>query len=753
MAANTTQIIKQSICFRAKYRVDEKKVISPLQVVPHPRNRGGDPVKSLRTMQLNGTLTVEGYDPIEANSNGVAVQERPAVAGGTGSSFQDDFAEKLKTDPDMLERGEGIVAIAASLSHSHLNCSMRNIIGGKKGCECPPENTKCDCASCPILDDQGNYSMAKLKSYDDARAKDCHSGLEWEMLSWKMDLEEPDAALIISIALNKKNEAAMKTGHLEIWATLVRLCEPDPEGAVHFDPVRDKLIELYGSAVDHPDFVHAFRLVCDAGGATSVHMRDLHEFTAVHVNPKLRKMRMEAYAVVAPYPVQFPRIKNACIKWAWKQTPNKGWCQLPPSISHRLSGESKHGMYYFMVDLEAAMLDLSKFVSTVVEDLKSKTKWIAEVEINLMSKFFAVPKSEDGKTVQEQQDELCEQCAALIATKLLDLAGHPGFKGNIKAIPGKPSKLMARVQEHVSNPDFQTTGKKKQQEPVVTEALAPKVIEMDADRRPLTQHFTVVTKKQVAVETIPWSTWAEKLTERNYNHRAKLMLMLAMDELHDHATTSIPLALVRKGSVIQALTTRAIEVGELVVPLFFKKQSSMVTAGEGVTVHPKAVCAVVSWAATLSDCERDAGMEGSAVTVQVLVHVQPELTLPTKSKKGLNWTPTDAVHPYWFIKRTEKDETEANAHLIEQDVTHVMACSFKPLASDVAALAPFTSTFSVSLPCIVNMQTINAGVEVILKWKPPPEKRKNQAQEANAFDQIAQTDKKQRKAKAKGMGK
>ena len=72
-----------------------------------------------------------------------------------------------------------------------------------------------------------NYSMAKLKSYDDAWAKDCHSGLEWEMLSWKMDVEEPDAALIISIALNKKNEAAMKTGQLEIMATLVKLCDSD----------------------------------------------------------------------------------------------------------------------------------------------------------------------------------------------------------------------------------------------------------------------------------------------------------------------------------------------------------------------------------------------------------------------------------------------------------------------------------------------------------------------------------------------
>ena len=427
---------------------------------------------------------------------------------------------------------------------------------------------------------------------------------------------------------------------------------------------------------------------------------------------------------------------------------------MPPSISHRLSGVSKHSMEEFMKDMEAAMLALSKFVSTVVEDLKSKTKWIAEVEINLMSKVFAVPKSEDGKTVQQQQDELCEQCAAVIATKLLDLAGHPGFKGNIKAIPVLPSKLMARVQENVSNPNFQPPEeKKKKQKSVVTEALAPKVIAMDAEGRPLTQHETVVTKKQVAVETIPWSTWAQKQTERNDKHMAKLLLMLAMGELYDHATTSIPLALVRKGSVIQALTTRAIEVGELVVPLFFKKQSSMVTAGEGVTVHPKAVCAVVSWAAPLSDAEKDAGMEGSSGSVQVSVHVQPELKLPAKGDNGLDWTTTDAVHPYWFIKRTEKNDTEANAHLIEQDVTHVMACSFKPLASAVAALAPFTNTFSVSLPCIVNMQKIKAGDEVILKWKPPPEKRPCPAPTTNAFDQIAKTFKKQRMAKAKGMGK
>ena len=37
-----------------------------------------------------------------------------------------------------------------------------------------------------------------------------------------------------------------------------------------------------------------------------------------------------------------------------------------------------------------------------------------------------------------------------------------------------------------------------------------------------------------------------------------------------------------------------------------------------------------------------------------------------------------------------------------------------------------------------------------MKWKPPPEKRKSPGAVATAFDQIAQNDKKQRRAKAKG---
>jgi len=89
---------------------------------------------------------------------------------------------------------------------------MRNILCCKKGCECAADKKACECGSQPILDHNGNYSLEKLRVHDDEWAQGCFRGLEWEVLSWKMDMEEPGAAQIISIALNKNNAVAMKNG-------------------------------------------------------------------------------------------------------------------------------------------------------------------------------------------------------------------------------------------------------------------------------------------------------------------------------------------------------------------------------------------------------------------------------------------------------------------------------------------------------------------------------------------------------------
>ena len=77
----------------------------------------------------------------------------------------------------------------------------------------------------------------------------------------------------------------MKTCGLEIWNTLVGLCKPDPHtGLTPYDPIRDKLIELYGPAADSQYLVSMFRLVLDVGGASSPHIQDLMDFTSVFVS-------------------------------------------------------------------------------------------------------------------------------------------------------------------------------------------------------------------------------------------------------------------------------------------------------------------------------------------------------------------------------------------------------------------------------------------------------------------------------------
>ena len=117
--------------------------------------------------------------------------------------------------------------------------------------------------------------------------------------------------------------------------------------------------------------------------------------------------------------------------------------------------------------------------------------------------------------------------------------------------------------------------------------------------------------------------------------------------------------------------------------------------------------------------------------------------------KGLEWAPSDNVHPFWFIKRTATDEDEPNADIVYQEVTHVLACSFKAVSSE---LAEQLKTFTVSVPCIVNTKPIESGAEVILKWKLPQkrDKRKNEASGETAYDQLLHKAKKQASAKAKG---
>ena len=89
MPIEQTQIIKRSIQYRAKYRIPGvKRKHNPGLVVPDPNNRGKDPMAPTHLREFRGTLALEGYDLIEANMNGVAVQQKPFFFRGAARGWE-----------------------------------------------------------------------------------------------------------------------------------------------------------------------------------------------------------------------------------------------------------------------------------------------------------------------------------------------------------------------------------------------------------------------------------------------------------------------------------------------------------------------------------------------------------------------------------------------------------------------------------------------------------------------------------------
>ena len=177
----------------------------------------------------------------------------------------------------------------------------------------------------------------------------------------------------------------------------------------------------------------------------------------------------------------------------------------------------------------------------------------------------------------------------------------------------------------------------------------------------------------------------------------------------------------------------------------------MVMENEAGVRHPRGVTCTVEWATCPSDSHRDRGLEVKELKLNVFI--QPEYKLPKAKLIALDWTKTEEVHPFWWIKRSCKEEDVKNMEIIYESVTHIISAPYTALVKAKAEAKPQTDTYHVSYPCLVNNVPIKAGQEIILKFTPKkPDVDEKDVPRKNAFDQIAQADRKQRKAKAKATG-
>ena len=82
-------------------------------------------------------------------------------------------------------------------------------------------------------------------------------------------------------------------------------------------------------------------------------------------------------------------------------------------------------MFDLMKDLDAMLYWMYKVAKEVFptgpETLRARVKWIAEVDIGIMTHIFDTPKTQVGKTQQELQSNLEKDCAGHFAKKLIQL--------------------------------------------------------------------------------------------------------------------------------------------------------------------------------------------------------------------------------------------------------------------------------------------------------------------------------------------
>ena len=133
--------------------------------------------------------------------------------------------------------------------------------------------------------------------------------------------------------------------------------------------------------------------------------------------------------------------------------------------------------------------------------------------------------------------------------------------------------------------------------------------------------------------------------------------------------------------------------------------------------------------------------------VSVKVFDAPEVKLPKASVNySLEWTKTEEMHPFWFIKRGKHHEDIPNMELIYGHVNHIMASGFENFAMGRAKVMPITETAVIQYPCLVNTVAIEPGQEVILKWEQQAQRGPDKvARERNAFVKLQASGNKARK--------
>ena len=271
-------LVRRAAALRMKYRKRGNLVRIPvMQVGAHPDNRDrlAGPSGS-RCIELTGQILCVGYDAVEADSNGVLVEQKP------GSTHIRDANARIADGDELLAPTLDGQICFGTLSHSSLNQLLRNI---HERCLVIPDSKSVEVEGLQqsasavaeddplfrIVDAAGRLSPELLEQVDPEFATAVHGGLLWEILSYTIEDEEPDGCAVIQAALNAKNGLFMVCHEMQALSRLMTLTSSSAvaERSLKWEYVLRRMRETMPQFADDPNVLDLYAFVVDMGADTS----------------------------------------------------------------------------------------------------------------------------------------------------------------------------------------------------------------------------------------------------------------------------------------------------------------------------------------------------------------------------------------------------------------------------------------------------------------------------------------------------
>ena len=740
-AADTGQVA-QSLALRAKYKLpgaDGVQIIPLRELGVHPQNRSGVFPPPTRVVDLLCNILELGFSSGEANHEGVCVQELPPEQHAAYEQKWGRPYETLHAYNCKCVRTVGPLSPAytptspvqyGTLSHSTLALGLNCLRNGAVW-DLPP--------------DYAGKGLEKLRKQpglewdpDALARRDAQlgaaltHGLRFEVLSWKLWLEEASGACeLISHALNVPQAIAMRTHEMEALAAMVELVDGQRAqrgtgpGAVDYAKVKQQLRRDHPHIVDDGCFQEMFRFVISTGSKKAGYVDRLLEFDRAFVNHRTRQLPLQAFQVVNDLSDHLPRTKVALLMRCYSKearggvcpTPEAQWGKIKPEVVKSLEDLLK----YFQTTLAPAAACLGE---------EAARKLQCSVCLFATEAFILHSKPGDDRVAKPQQEMLK---ATLKYAQQLEAAVAP-----------RP--LAPPLQSWI---DFAAAAAKamEAQQAVAREPPQPRVVQFDAEDNPLTGQEASEAAVPPAPIKLPVAEWfhgeAARGLDTDHYHQSALSVLLAT--FHAQPASVQPKVNVLcdpRTSKYWAVASADVEAGGLtLVPASpTTKRFPLATndpRAAAVNLHRKrpepaqrnyTYFLPPDWkppqCSPVAGGSRAAADEGSTLYVPPPAEAAGEGAEAPGPEYGFRFNGSESIHYFWAVERLTEDELLRKRALDPscRGAEFNMELQTKEMLVVVQGfVAQFDPTvYPVQVPVLVSTKPVRAGDRLLVKVQPPP---------------------------------